>query len=527
MLGCSVAALAAVFGAPASAQTLTDTMLNPQPEAARAPPELAGSGTARVNDYSGRVSKPPAYGQPAASGAGDNGFDSLNRKRKKRKPYPGARPLKPGDPDTQTPPVAVPNAALRTPIAAAVAGKVPGQPTRRALKVEDDPFGPVGFYVGSMLTKTAVELSGGYDSNPARIVNGAGSSFLTLAPELLMTSDWSRHALTVDLKGSYVWYQTSPGCSCAPGSSTVPASLDRPDVTGKIAGRIDVSRDLRIDSEARLRVATDNPGSPNISAGLARYVNYATVGSTVGAVQRFNRLELGISGAVDRTAFEWSELTNGVTTSNHDRDFTQYALIGRAAYEATPGVKPFVEATLDERLHDTDTDRSGYKRDSRGLTVRAGSTFELSRLMTGEVSIGYLARSYSDTRLGDVGGMLTSASLVWTASPLTTVRLSATSTVDETTLAGVAASVSRSYTAQVDHNFRRWLVGTLKFSLGNTTYGEGGRSDTSYSTTAGLVYKFSRTVHLKGEFRQDWIRSNVAGSDYTASVITVGLRFQR
>jgi hypothetical protein len=30
---------------------------------------------------------------------------------------------------------------------------------------------------------------------------------------------------------------------------------------------------------------------------------------------------------------------------------------------------------------------------------------------------------------------------------------------------------------------------------------------------AGLTYKFNRTVQLKGEFRQEWLHSNVAGND--------------
>jgi hypothetical protein len=34
-------------------------------------------------------------------------------------------------------------------------------------------------------------------------------------------------------------------------------------------------------------------------------------------------------------------------------------------------------------------------------------------------------------------------------------------------------------------------------------------------------------VQIKGEFRQDWLRSNVAGVDYSASTFRVGLRLQR
>ena len=54
-------------------------------------------------------------------------------------------------------------------------------------------------------------------------------------------------------------------------------------------------------AQARLRVATDNPGSPNVQAGLSRYPVYATFGGTLGVDQNFNRLQLSAGAAIDRT----------------------------------------------------------------------------------------------------------------------------------------------------------------------------------------------------------------------------------
>jgi hypothetical protein len=33
-------------------------------------------------------------------------------------------------------------------------------------------------------------------------------------------------------------------------------------------------------------------------------------------------------------------------------------------------------------------------------------------------------------------------------------------------------------------------------------------------------------VQVKGEFRQDWLRSNVSGVDYSASTFLAGIRLQ-
>ena len=126
-----------------------------------------------------RIGQIPRYGLPAASGAADSGYDLLNRKRKKPKYYPGqARPKPPVGPGSPPPPIAA-NTRLRlsippsesankTPIPPAMAGTVVGQPPRKRLRIDDDPFGAVGDYAGSFLIKSAVELRGGYDTNPGR-----------------------------------------------------------------------------------------------------------------------------------------------------------------------------------------------------------------------------------------------------------------------------------------------------------------------------------------------------------------------
>src|SRR5882757_52574 len=127
-----------------------------------------------------RIGQIPRYGTAAASGASDWGYDSLNRKRKLPKYYPGqAKPKPPVGPGNPPPPlasaapqrlsVAPSQSANKAPIAPAMAGTVIGQPLRKRLRVDDDPFGTVGDYAGSFLVKSAVELSGGYDTNPRRV----------------------------------------------------------------------------------------------------------------------------------------------------------------------------------------------------------------------------------------------------------------------------------------------------------------------------------------------------------------------
>jgi len=391
------------------------------------------------------------------------------------------------------------------------------QSPRLRPRLEPDAYEALGLRTGSFLIKPAVDVSGGYDTNPARSNGGKGSSLVIVSPELLVRSDWSRHELRADLRGSYITY---PGYDQQP-------KLDRPNVDSRVVGRIDVTHDTRLEGEGRLLVGTDNPGSPNIQAGLAKLPIFTSMGSTIGLAQRFNRWDFVLRGTLDRVDYHDSLLTDGSTATNADRNFNQYGGQARASYEVLPGVKPFAEVAVDTRLRDQQFDRFGLQRSSLGQSVRAGTTFEPTRLVTGEVALGYLKRRYDDPTLPDLGGLLIDGSLIWSASALTPATLTARTTADEAVTPGVAGTFRRDAALQVDHAFRRWLIGTAKLGYGLDIYQGSLREDHRYSASVAVTYKLTRTVQVKGEFRQDWLQSNQPGTDYTASTMLLGMRLQR
>jgi hypothetical protein len=410
---------------------------------------------------------------------------------------------------------------------------------RKAHSSPDDPYAPLGVHAGAFTLFPAIELIGGYDTNPTRAPGGRGASLYTVAPELRLQSNWSRHELTAELRGNYTGYRPD-----------ATPTLSRPNVNGKADGRIDVTKDTHINLGGRVLVSTDNPGSPDLQANLAKLPIFTTFGGSAGIDQRFNRFELAIEGDAERTVYQNSLLTDGTTTSNADRQYSQYGGTVRASYELTPGVKPFVEIGSDTRVHDLNTDISGYQRNSKGITGLVGTSFDLRGTLTGEIAFGSAQRTYEDPRLEKLSGLIGEASLIWTANALTTVRLNAKSSIGESTIPGVSGVLSRDIGLQVDHSFRRWLVGTVKLGVGIDSYKGGtvapsdlallcdcvvstpggtaaNRVDERFSAGLGLTYKLNRSVQIKGEFQQYWLHSNVAGGDYAASVFLLGVRFQR
>jgi hypothetical protein len=170
----------------------------------------------------------------------------------------------------------------------------------------EDPYAPLGIRAGAFDLFPAVDFVGGYDTDPSRVPNGKAAWFYTVAPELRAQSNWSRHELKADLRGSYIGY-----------SPDETPSLNRPYVNGRVDGRIDVTHDTRVDLAGRVLVSTDNPGSPNLQAGLAKLPIYVTGGGTVGVGQRFNRFDVSIKGDVERnrlsavTTDRWLNVVQG------------------------------------------------------------------------------------------------------------------------------------------------------------------------------------------------------------------------
>lgn len=442
------------------------------------------------------VSNPPAqvYPQAAASRPGAV------------LPIPPAADFSAFMPSAETPPPGTPT--LNT--------LLPGILQRPLPIAEGDPYAPLGMRAGSFLLYPAVELSAGYNSNPENVPHGPPSSLFVVAPELQVQSDWSRNSLTADIKGTYNEY----GANLSP-------SLNLPYLDSVIDGRIDVLRNTQILLENRFLLSTNNPGSPNNQAGLAELPIYTDAGGTLGLAQTFNRLQVTAKATFDRISYDNSVLTNGQVVSNADQDYNQYGGTLRVGYELDPGLKPFVEGGGDERIYDQEFDAAGLQRDSTGSSIKVGSDVDLFGSLTGEIAVGYLERVYKDPTLPNISGPTLDGSLIWQATALTTAKFTAASTVTESVLPGTSGEFSRAFNLQVDHAFLLWLIGTGEVGYEHDDYVGLGRQDNRYFTSAGLTYKLSRELQLKGTVREDWLTSNVTGVAYDATSFLAGVRLQR
>jgi hypothetical protein len=463
------------------------------------------------------IDSPRVVGSVPVSGAGDTGYVSQKKKTtpKKNQTQKQAQKKSASAPPPLDEKLAARNPSLSRIQTASpeITGTITPLRKRRATP-DDEPFGPAGFYSGAFLLKPSIELQSGYDSNAEKVVNGKGSWFNTLQGALNAQSQWQRHELVLDLRGAYTAFNDVEG-------------VDRPDAQAILRGRIDATSLTKIELESKFGLTTQYPSRPDAVAAARRQPNVYSFSQTAALVQRFNRFELTTGIGFERNVYDDAELTNGTSLSLEDRNYNAYSARLRGAYEWSPDVKPFVEAVVDRRERDLAVDFNGIMRDSNGYTLRAGFTFGRKEWLFGEISAGLAHRSYADPILRDVTGPVFDGQLTWLATGLTTVRLNATSGIDETSFLDASGVMRHDVRLTVDHTFRRWLIGSFGAGWLREDY-EGTTLVNDYlRISAALTYSLNRSLALKAEYRNEHLFSSVAGQDYTANIGLIGIRLQR
>lgn len=247
-------------------------------------------------------------------------------------------------------------------------------------------------------------------------------------------------------------------------------------------------------------------------------------GGSAGVTQRFNRLIATLRGTIDRYDYENARLTNGTTLDQSDRNLTAYGLRGRLGYEIHPGLIPFVESFVDTRRYDQKIDNAGYARSSDGVGIRAGTTFEITRKLTGEVSAGMTQRSYEDPRLGMLTSPVVDASLVYSLSPLTTIRANVATLVDETTVQGANGIRVVRGSLEIAHDLRRNLTLTAGLRASDAAYQGVAIDEQLWGGYLRADWRLNRQVALRASYAYDNLRSTAAGASYVSNVFLLGVR---
>jgi hypothetical protein len=393
-------------------------------------------------------------------------------------------------------------------------GEEPTRPRSRTADANDaSSFDPLGIRMGSFIVLPSVELRGGYTSNAAGSSTGGPSGVLTVVPDLIVRSDWSRHELGLALHGTYDYFTDT---SVAP----------QPTVDAEANARIDLPRDWALRLRANYNYDTqsisslDYPTGVNEPPGVNTYAGAVTLDGSVG------RVALQLRSGLVATEYE-NGMAGDVVVPQGDRDNTLTSVAARVGYEVTPAFTPFVEAELSDRSFRQKIDDNGFNRASQGVTLRGGIAYSADPVLKGELALGWHHERYDDTAFQPLDAMTVDASVIWAPTPLTNFTLRAATFVNPTTDPNSAGSIVYDAGIRAAHALRRNL--TIEGDLGwRREYYEGiNVADITYEAGFGVTWKINRAAWVVGRFSQEYFDSAVPGGDYPTTTATVGLRFQR
>ena len=330
-----------------------------------------------------------------------------------------------------------------------------------------------------------------------------------------LTSDWSRHELTVI--GAGVLQNNISG-------------------EGEEEPRADIDAELRLDlsdeTVARLRAGysfdREDADDPNAisNAKTQSGVNTYRLGA---AIERdFGLIRGSVGLEFERQTYGDVELENGTTISVEDRNRNNGTLTARVGYEMSPALIPFIEAAVGGSIYDLRQDTLGFERSYQSYATRGGLEVDLGEKLYGEIALGYETYRFEDDRLSDVSGLSVDGRLNWSPQRGTDVLFGLSTGLDPSTTAGVSGSMDYALTNIITHEMRSDLVARLSNTLIIRKYPSDSSSldETTWRTGAGLTWDMNRYLALIGDVSYERTTPDV-GDTTDITRVGVGLVLRR
>ena len=382
-------------------------------------------------------------------------------------------------------------------------------------------FDAPGIRAGSFLLFPTVTGRAEYDDNVLASAAGKqGDRIFYLEPELRIRSDLGRHA--VDGK---VYYHRSFHDKLGSEDATEYGATGR--------GVVDMTRRTRIKLSGGYERNAENRRSLASFSGSRSPVRFDMSSASLGLEQEVSDFTLSGKGDYQRIAYADTTDALGNVIDLKFRNLKVRSATAQIDYRLRSGTTAFVRAIKESRRYDLRPGDPGFDpftqtdRSADGLRIEGGVGLELTSLIYGNVRIGYLRERYTDPKLRDVDGLSYGADLLWNVTPLTTLRFTATRSVDVTSSQTTAGNLRNEFSAKVDHELLRYVI--LSAGLRRAHIDPAGPTAKSreFEGDVGVRYLMNRQVELRGGFAYEERSSANAAIRFSGQRIFLGLTFKR
>ncbi len=388
----------------------------------------------------------------------------------------------------------------------------PPPPVRR--QRETDPYAPLGIKAGSFRIFPVLNVSSVFSDNARSDNSGKVKDIgLQIAPSIRIESDWLRHSYTFNASSDHLFYAKSTDAN----SNTFAAEG---------AFRLDIRRNTNLLTTASYTLSETSSASSEVPGTAIGNRRDHEVSFNTALTHRLNRLVATLSTGATWQAFEKVELSGGGFENNDDREYVEPNIKFRLGYEISPTITPFAEIGYTPRFHKRKFDRNGLRRSSQGFNSQLGLGFNLSPIWDGEIAATYEHRNFKDPTLSNINAFGINATLNWRPSDLTTVSFVSSTSIEESSTAGISGTRNYDLALDVTHRYRENITGTLNLGLNYDDFVGTNNDDILYTIQTGISYALSRKIEWTANYQFTYFDSGTAGSDFTENRITTGFRFR-
>lgn len=373
----------------------------------------------------------------------------------------------------------------------------------------------VGLRMGSFMAYPRLSLGVEHNDNIYATDGGEIDDLIwRVAPEISISSDWSRHSLNAYARSSILRYQDFD-------------TENSEDLSVGASAQIDMQRNSFITLGADWADLVEPRTSPNAVVGAVEPTAYETTAARAAVSHELNRLRL--SGGYAFKSFDYEDgrnLGGGIIPQQY-RDRDEHVVTARADYAVSPATALFLEVSRNVRDYRLARPAVTLVRDSEGTQALVGSNFELGATARGEIAVGYLSQEYDDPTLGDIDGFGARAQVEWFPTQLTTVTFTGSRTIEESASPGSAGYTAANVGVKVDHELMRNVILTGNVSQGKDDYQGITREDDRFNAGVAATYLLNRHVGVTVAYsHMDMDSSGVGGQDFKVNKVGATLALQ-
>lgn len=379
---------------------------------------------------------------------------------------------------------------------------------------EVGPYDAIGASAGSFVVYPGLDAEVEHNDNIFAMDQDEVSDLIThLKPRIEALSNWNRHALVGKISADLANLQDE-------------SDEDYSDWLIGADARIDVKRGSYITLGAGYADLHEDRSSLN-DIGAIEPTTFTSTTANLGFVHTFNRLSVGLG--FDRETLDYDDGIDGLgeLVSNRDRNRDIDTVTLETSYEMRSGRTLFARFSKNNTDYEQPLDDDGNLRSSDGQRVDLGVGFEVTDLIEGEVSIGYLSQDFDDPGFESVDKPTVGLDLRWQPSRLTSVTGMISRTVEESIEPDASSALNTKLSLGVTREVRRNIQMSVNAGLSQNDFQQNAPADKQdeqiLTFGLGVKYFMNRNYYLTGRYAHETRDSDLDEEDFSRNIFAVGV----